>query len=140
MIYITILCAALMIISELLSILIFSSHSNAFYSFIGLDIESIHYECMKLAKSFDINKCYIDGTRVVTYVTRWPYVMAYSILFSLSFYSLSSCIICAIMSLLFMIYRFYFDGLNAVAPWVNFFVLLICAYRARRIIYGSKHI
>jgi len=136
MIYVAFSCAAFMIISELLSILISSSHSNLFYDFIGLDIKYIHYKCMKLATSFDINKCYIDSAMIVTYFTRWPYVISYTTLITLSFYNILSCVLCVILSFGFCMYNFYNFGENTVAAWINLFVCLLCANRIRNVLLG----
>ena len=134
------ICAVLMIASEVVSLLMSTSHGGGIYSAIGIDIEYIHAECAKIFALSDVNQCYIDGMRAITYITRWPYVIAYATLFLLSFYSVKSFIVCVTMSFLFMTYGFIVDGFNSVAPWVNLFVLLICAYRARRVIYGTQNI
>lgn len=134
------ICALLMIASEVVSLLMSTSYGGGIYSAIGIDIEYIQAECAKIVAFPEINQCYIDGMRAITYITRWPYVIAYATLFSLSFYSVRSFIVCVTMSFLFMTYGFIVDGFNSVAPWVNLFVLLICAYRARRVIYGTQNI
>lgn len=132
-----VISAALMILSEVVSQLTSTSYASFFYVVVGVDVEHVNAICSVIVPVNDMHQCYIDGMRPITYMTRWPYVMAYTTLFLLSFYSVQSYLICLMMSFLFMAYGFIVDGFNAVAPWVNLFVLLICAYRARRIIYGT---
>lgn len=134
------ICAFVMFASEVVSLLISTFLGGSIYSALGIDIEYIQAECAKMIALSDVNQCYIDGMRAITYITRWPYVIAYTTLFLLSFYGVKSFIVCITMSFLFMVYGFIVDGFNSVAPWVNLFVLLICVYRARRTIYGTQHI
>jgi hypothetical protein len=134
------ICAFFMIASEMVSLLMSTSHGGSIYSAIGIDIVYIQAECAKIVALSDINQCYIDGMKAITYITRWPYVIAYVTLCLLSFYSVKSYLVCVTMSFLFMVYGFTVDGFNTVAPWVNLFVLLICASQARRIIYGTQNI
>ncbi len=131
------ICALLMMMSEAISLLISTPFGAWIYRAIGIDIEYTHANCSNIIPLTDMNKCYIDGMRAITYVTRWPYLIGYSILFALSFYSIRSYFICVTMSLVFLVYGLFFYGLTAVAPWINFFVLLICGYRARKIIAGT---
>lgn len=135
---IAVICFLFMIASEIMSLLTSTSYGGFLYGIVGVDVESVHAECMKIATSIDMNKCYIDGMRSVTYLTRWPYVISYVTLFALSFYSISSYFMCVIISVCFLLYNIYYFGISSVAAWINFFVLLICCYRARRIMYGTK--
>lgn len=136
--FIAFICFVLMIASEIISMLTSTSYGSFIYGIVGVDVESVHAGCTKIATSIDVNQCYIDGMRAVTYLTRWPYVVSYVTLFLLSFYSIPSYFMCIIISACFLLYNLYYFGLSSVAAWINFFVLLICGYRARKIIYGTQ--
>lgn len=134
--FIALFCVALMLISEIVSQLFGSSYSQYLYDFIGLDIQLIHAECVKLSESADINRCYIENIRDRDYLTRWPYVFSYIILFVMSFYNREALWLSIAVSFGFCMYHFLFFGMSSVAAWVNVIVFVSCLIHARKIIYG----